>query len=191
MYFLLNWVMGFEFKKFFRNDNGADTTKKNFFSVNLGMFLFSSQCGFIALNNWKHYSNTCFLESTYWSKFSLYTKLSLPNNSTQVTDGIQFLSSTGSWVLQFNYSNNLSDTRAQLFTILSNQLFYISSVSVVYPSCVWLERELSDFSNINFLGLQDTRRLLLDYFEDKQQWQTHKLIDKNFNASLYDINLSY
>ena len=87
----------------------------------------------------------------------------------QVTDGVQFLSSTGSWVLQFNYSDNLSDVRTQLFTSLNNQLFCVSSVSSIYSSCVWLERELSDFSNINFLGLCDTRKLLLDYFEDKQQ----------------------
>ena len=65
------------------------------------------------------------------------------------------------------------------------------SVSPVYASCVWLERELSDFTNINFIGLTDTRRLLLDYFEEKTLWETHISNDKNYNNTIYDILLAY
>lgn len=61
----------------------------------------------------------------------------------------------------------LFDNRTNIHTVIALKDFSLNSVSSVYQSCIWLERELSDFTNINFIGLTDTRRLLLDYFEKK------------------------
>ena len=47
------------------------------------------------------------------------------------------------------------------------------STSTILSSCVWLERELSEFNVINFVGLVDTRRLLLDYTIQKGSVHTH------------------
>lgn len=85
----------------------------------------------------------------------------------------------------------LADERVTVHTSVRPSSYFIPTVSTIYKSCVWLERELSDFTNINFLGLTDTRRLLLDYFESKQAWSTHISNDKNFDNTLYDVCLSY
>lgn len=37
------------------------------------------------------------------------------------------------------------------------------SISTIYPSFTWVERELSELNEINFLNLKDGRRLLTDY----------------------------
>jgi NADH:ubiquinone oxidoreductase subunit C len=39
----------------------------------------------------------------------------------------------------------------------------IQSISSIYTSAVWLERENSEMFNINYNNLLDSRRLLLDY----------------------------
>jgi len=62
----------------------------------------------------------------------------------------------------------LSDARSSVVTKLSTKNFSILTTSTIYHSSIWLERELSDFTGIDFKGLTDTRRLLLDYFEDKR-----------------------
>ena len=93
--------------------------------------------------------------------------------------------------MQFNLTTMLEDERLSLYTTVSQTDFALTTTTTIYPSSVWLERELGDFTGLNFLGLVDTRRLLLDYFEPKMSWQTHISNDKNYNESLYDISLSY
>ena len=61
----------------------------------------------------------------------------------------------------------------------------------IYYTEVKGKQEGNNFTNINFVGLTDTRRLLLDYFEEKASWSTHISNDKNYNHILYDITLSY
>lgn len=39
----------------------------------------------------------------------------------------------------------------------------VSTLSTLISSVVWLEREVSEFSYILFIGLLDSRRLLKDY----------------------------
>jgi Ni,Fe-hydrogenase III component G len=81
----------------------------------------------------------------------------------------------------------VDDTRLSIFTCLSSLSPQVNSVSTVFSSTVWLERELQEFSGISFLGLSDTRRLLLDYLEHKGFCQTHLGNDKNFNNNFYDV----
>lgn len=48
-----------------------------------------------------------------------------------------------------------------------NNSFYSTSISNIFSNCIWLERESSEMFNITFLGLKDTRKLLLDYTTDR------------------------
>ena len=118
-------------------------------------------------------------------------KIQIPNKLLYVADGLQFPTAVGSWVVQFNTNGMLTDSRLHLATVLPVSDYSLITSSTLFRSSTWLERELSDFTNIYFSGLTDTRRLLLDYFEEKQVCQTHVSNDKNFNNNLYDVNLSY
>lgn len=154
-----------------------------FIIPNTALWLFSS--------NPKHSINTVFVERVFWAKFLLLTKLTLPNKLTYIADGLQFSTAACSWVVQFNTNNMLSDTRVHVVTSLPLDDYTLISSTTLFRSSIWLERELSDFTNIHFTGLLDTRRLLLDYFEEKQVCQSHVFNDKNFNNNLYDVSLSY
>jgi len=61
----------------------------------------------------------------------------------------------------------LSDNRCSVYTNVSRDDFSLLTITSVFKSSVWLERELADFTGLNFIGLLDTRRLLLDYFEQR------------------------
>lgn len=139
----------------------------------------------------KYYCKTFFIDRGLWGKNFSMVYLYLPNLLTYLVDGAQLQTAPTTWTLQYTTSTMLSDERSLFTTHLLVSKFFINSVCKSFPSAVWLERELSDFTGINFLGLVDTRRLLLDYFESKQGWQTHIANDKNYNNLVYDLCLSY
>jgi hypothetical protein len=118
-------------------------------------------------------------------------KLVVPTNLPYVVDGVQYKAGLTNWLVQFNTNTMMSDNRAAVYTLLPASSLALVSTSKTFASSVWLEREISDFTGINFLGLVDTRRLLLDYFEPKQVWQTHISNDKNFSNTLYDVFLVF
>lgn len=157
----------------------------------LPYFLLNQALVCLSHTNAKYFTNHFYVNRSLWARFFLLHKIDLPYRLSYVVDGAQFCTPNNTWVLQYNLNNMLTDDRITAHTTIQNTALRVASVSPIYKSCVWLERELSDFTNINFLGLTDTRRLLLDYFESKQVWQTHISNDKNFNNSLYDVLLAY
>lgn len=182
-------MMGSKFIRNFLTDN-----KRCFnisFNSSIHYFLLTQSLVVLVSTDSKYFTKSFYLTSSNWSKFFLLQKITAPNNLSIIVDGAQFKFNNLSWNLQFNTTSMLFDDRVSVYTTVSLNNFCLTSVSSIYNSCVWLERELSDFTNINFLGLSDTRRLLLDYFEDKTLWSTHISNDKNFNNVLYDITLSY
>jgi NADH:ubiquinone oxidoreductase subunit C len=66
----------------------------------------------------------------------------------------------------------------------------LNSISMIFKSAAWLERELSEFSGVVFCGLLDTRRLLLDYTEPKRLTLSHVSNDKNFDSMFYEVGYS-
>lgn len=157
----------------------------NFFSI-----LFN-QTSYVTLSTSDRYFETnTVLDRSSWAKFFFYTKLTV-SGRFYIVDGFQFATERGSWVVRFNLNNFSSDTRLSCSTLLLSSSFFLQTTSSSFKSSVWLERELSDFTGLNFLGLSDTRRLLLDYFEEKKTWQTHISNDKNYNNLIYDVTLAY
>lgn len=51
---------------------------------------------------------------------------------------------------------------------------FLYSISTLYSSCIWMERELKEFSNMYIYNLKDTRRLLTDYtnFSAEEKYKT-------------------
>lgn len=139
----------------------------------------------------KYFNSVLYVDKNYWAKFFTLAKITLPARLAVIVDGLQYGVTQSDHVVQFNTTQLLNDSRLSVYTNVPRAHYFLATTSYTYKSSIWLERELSDFTGINFTGLLDTRRLLLDYFEPKMIWQTHINNDKNFNETLYDVMLSY
>lgn len=115
----------------------------------------------------KHFTRNFFVDKELWARFVLLSKIDLPNKLPVVVDGLQFSGNSLFWTVQFNLTNFLRDDRLVIYTLIDTKKLSLISTTSIYKSCIWLERELSDFTNMQFIGSVDTRRLLLDYFEPK------------------------
>lgn len=182
---LLRWVDFYS--KLYTSTGNCSKFSNNIHSVGI---MFSQTLFFSATDSDRYFEGVFFLDKGHWAKFSLYSKVVL-GGSTYIVDGAQFSSSTEKWSFVFNFNSMLWDCRFSCVTFVTNSFFCLPSCSYSFKSVVWLERELSDFTGLNFENSLDTRRLLLDYFEDKQVQQTHISNDKNYNNNLYDISLAY
>ncbi len=177
-----------------KNSNFISLTDQlNYIRPNLFLpyFLLGQTIRSVISTDPKYFTKLFFLDKALWSKFFLLYRMDLPNKLPFVVDGIQFTFGGGSWVIQYNLGTMLLDDRTSVYTAISYENLNLPSIGSIFSSCIWLERELSDFTNITFEGLLDTRRLLLDYFEEKKYWQTHVSNDKNFNEIIYDVCLTY
>jgi hypothetical protein len=173
--------------KTFTNSNGVASVVNNA----LPQILFGQTLYFLYDTRSRYFLKTVFIDKYLWPKYFLAASLQLPCPLFFVVDGVQYVNTSFSWTFQFNSSTMSTDDRTNVFTKVYSNSFWLPSISSIFSSALWLERELSDFTGINFVGLLDTRRLLLDYFEEKQVWQTHISNDKNFNNTLYDSFLSF
>lgn len=64
---------------------------------------------------------------------------------------------------------------------------HVDSVSLLWPSGNWSEREASEFSTLCFYNLQDSRRLLTNYIDTKDYVETHKSSYDYYDLFLNDI----
>ncbi len=180
------WVMMFAPKFKF-----CYSTSKNQSLLSLPMFLVGNQYFFL-LDNSSHFSlKTVTVEPKSWSRFFTLFLLTLPNNLFYLVDGAQYRISNKSLVVQYNINSMFSEEHTNFVVSIPQNVASLSTVSCLFLSATWLERELSDFTDLNFSGLFDTRRLLLDYFEEKQVWQTHITNDKNFSNTFYDVGIFF
>jgi NADH:ubiquinone oxidoreductase subunit C len=184
------WALS-TYKPPFANLSTTSTIKFSKFFLNLEGFLVGSTLVCLYSNQPKCVTQTFFLEKQSLPKMSLLLKLQIPNCGYYVVDGVHFLATTNQWVVQYNFSSMLTDNRIVLYTQVNDFQFSLPSIAHVYKSTIWLERELSDFSNLTFNGLFDTRRLLLDYFQPKQTWNTHISNERAFNNTVYEVSLNF
>lgn len=61
----------------------------------------------------------------------------------------------------------------------------IDSLSKIFSSFVWVEREAKEFYNIFFVGLKDSRRLLTDYTADRLNTNSYET--RGYNLTVQDI----
>jgi len=167
------------------------SSKKDLAFTNAPIFLIQESYFFLENSHSKYVLQTVCTGSSSWPRLFCLLSLALPYNIPYVVDGAQYQPKSSLLSVQYNTNFMLTDTRLNVFTNISTVNYQLVSVSALFSSVVWLERELSDFTNLNYIGLSDTRRLLLDYFEEKQVWQTHISNDKNYNNSYYDISLAF
>lgn len=176
----------------FANSNFKTSQKSSGLSSSIFTQFLITQSSYCLINGQtKYFCKTFFIDKNFWFKNFALTKLHSSAPLTYLVDGCQSRATSDFWSLSYNTNNMLSDERNLFLSNVAISSFYTPSISNLFPSAIWLERELSDFTGLNFLGLVDTRRLLLDYFEEKKVWSTHISNDKNFNNILYDITLAY
>ena len=65
--------------------------------------------------------------------------------------------------LVYILSSILYNKKIKLVTKLKEKIPKTNSISFLYSSAIWFEREVWDFFGIYFLGNPDLRRLLTDY----------------------------
>lgn len=70
---------------------------------------------------------------------------------------------------------------------LNQQQTNLTSISTIYSSFVWVERELSESNNIIFLNLKDSRRLLSDYNLFNTDHNNYNTL--SYNTVMQDIYL--
>lgn len=173
-----------------KNFNNSSKSAKFTSSLANTMFLLNSIHCCIDFSS-KYYSKAIYVDRFFWVKPFLYSLLDLPNNNFYIIDGAQFRHKQFHLVIQFNCNTMTNSNHLNFFSMLPLNSLVVISISSLFNSSTWLERELSEFTGIIFLGLLDTRRLLLDYFESKHVWQTHIGNDKSYNSNLYDITLNF
>jgi NADH:ubiquinone oxidoreductase subunit C len=158
---------------------------------NLDFFLLtSSSVVSLYSRNSKYYLYSFFTEKVYWSKLFLVKKFAKTHILNYVVDGIQYRSNNN-LNIQFNCSSMLIDSRLHLYTTISSLDFKLASISRTFPSTLWLERERAEFTNMVFYNSSDTRRLLLDYFQNKQEISTHSNNEKSYSNLYSDVVFNY
>lgn len=85
-------------------------------------------------------------------------------------------------------SSYLTGNYYKLVFNLNEQINNFISLSNIYSSFIWVERELSEANNINFLNLKDSRRLLSDYNLFKTD--TNSYNTNSYSVLMQDIYLS-
>ena len=171
---------------------GYSFSQKKFSKIsNFDFFLLTSS-SVVSLYSYNTRYNyySLFTEKAYWSKLFLVKKFAKTHTLTYIVDGIQY-KSNNNLNIQFNCSSMLMDSRLHVYTTISSLDFKLASISSIFPSTLWLERELSEFTNMVFYGSSDTRRLLLDYLQGKQEISTHSNNEKSYSNLYYDVVFNY
>lgn len=161
--------------------------KNNSFNLHFDLFLLNSSVFCFYGNKPKYYNFFFYLEPKFMARYALLSSVSMSMPMIYLVDASQFRVGPNEWSIIYNWSDMSSDTRISVFTEITYFSYEIPSISSIYRSAAWLEREISDFTNLLFIGSVDTRRLLLDYLSSKHSWETHTDYEKSFDNCLYEI----
>lgn len=176
-----------DFKEIFKNSRFNKNKHYNFiFSDSTKFLSFDTVNIFFKISNSFLNTFSC-IHNTDWYRSAILRKFQLPNNLLYIVDGSQFTNNIDDVIVMYNYNSMLSDENFVFYTEISNDFFALKSLNSLFKSTVWLERELSDFTNLSFLQTKDSRRLLIDYTEVRSDFSTHTENFKAYTNIYYDI----
>lgn len=159
--------------------------------------LLSVQCGRLPVDFFYTHNSLNFLVFFSTSLVSRWTFLLVLSNSLFIWFFLQSQSLLTSQFCFFynltNYKNFFLYSFSTLFNglrflILLDTTLMIPTLSSFIPGSIWFEREISELSNVYFIGLQDSRKLLFDYsLSTLEASVTTNLVswDWTFNNLLY------
>jgi NADH-quinone oxidoreductase subunit C len=98
------------------------------------------------------------------SAFTLLKQLRDAHGFAQVMDicGVDFPDRAARFDIVYNLLSVTRNARIRV-VVATNDIAPIASVSALWPSATWWEREIWDLFGISFEGLADHRRILTDY----------------------------
>lgn len=147
----------------------------------------SSQVHHSFLNKSEPYTKVTFITPADLLPCAYHKLLDLPNNLPYLLDGVQFKVSPNDYLFQYNL-NSMSTDSLDIICVKTSLLnFELNSISHIFESASWLERELSEFTGVLFYNSRDSRRLLLDYTEAKNFNETHRFEWRDFSNIYYEI----
>jgi len=123
--------------------------------------------------------NTLTFTFNYTLYYHFVILLKLQFNNILFPVDMTYFSKTNENNIILNLSSYLTGNYYKLVFNLNDQITNFSSLSNIYSSFTWVERELSEANNINFLNLKDGRRLLSDY-------NLFKTDTNSYNTNSYD-----
>ena len=124
--------------------------------------------------------------SRYINKFFFFYRFFLSIDFAYIIDS--FGTKTVNNILNTFYVCNafLTDSGIVLKKTVKNKNSS-ESISNIWSSNIWAEREASEFNKLEFTCLGDSRRLLTDYFYTKEYPETHKVNFLYYNYYFNDI----
>ena len=131
-----------------------------------------------------------YLSNKSLKRFVLYKTTQVPTTLPYLIDAGQAINSE-LINIYYSFSTLIGDNGEMVITSLNNLQKEILSLSDVFHSASWLERELSDFTGIYFINLIDSRSLLLDYLTVKQPQTTHNTNTCIYDNVIYEVTPSY
>jgi NADH:ubiquinone oxidoreductase subunit C len=99
----------------------------------------------------------------------------------------------------YNFHNLLNQTRYYIFSISSksfiakkflSQNFYLNSITELFNTASWLEREIAELQGIGFLGKKDLRNLMLQYGDTSAPFRK-SIPSTGFREIFYDSISDY
>ncbi len=115
--------------------------------------------------NWIYSINLFIRNEIFLSSNSLIelSAIDLSNYKSLVDSNINLLDSKNKTIVFYHYYNIFFKSKLTLIYILNSFKLKLISIDRLFENANWLEREVSEMYNLNFLWKRDTRKLLLDY----------------------------
>lgn len=112
----------------------------------------------------------------------IYVNLFLKNSFNSLFVNIDIaVSQVNNNLLTVHYSCFLTNEKIIIYLNFKNPNNSVKSLSTMFFSTNWVERELQEFNHIKFLGLKDSRRLLTDYTYNKN------LLSSDYKMDSYSL----
>lgn len=130
---------------------------------------------------------------TYYSSKSNLFRLMFLHKSINfckgpyIVDAAQFSNTLKTSTLVYTLNCMLDDKVFNINIDINRDLYIVSTLTTLYKSSIWLERELSEFTGLVFSGSLDSRRLLMDYTDCKGSTTIQNLDLKIFSNSWYEV----
>lgn len=168
--------------------NKSQIDRKTFVTANFLPFLGSTTTIYGCLNSSVGFYSFFFRKNFLHASVA-HLRICISNHLYYILDGFQFLSKPNHMFYTQVVNSLLQDTLCTFNVEVCSSSLSIQSVSRFFESAGWLEREISEFSGILFVGNSDSRRLLLDYIDDKGVKSTHNSTWEDFSGAYSELLL--
>ncbi len=134
----------------------------------------------------KNYSSTHYTINlnTNWFFNIIHLCRSIPSFYYFILDSFIY----GNLVLLMSINTLLSSHK---FNFILKDKLQFKTLSTFFKNSTWIEREILEVSNVSFIGLLDSRKLLQNYSLNKKLLSSFNLNLQTFNSIKYELSLNH